>query len=59
MMIDRLDNITWTVQRVYAFKRAYFNAVNHSQSQFTFDGKQFVTAYAKYLIEYLAQRGIK
>lgn len=36
------------------FKRAYHYAVSQKQESFTFDGNEYMTAYAMYLIEYLA-----
>jgi hypothetical protein len=35
------------------FKKAYNEAVANGKDQFTFMGNEFVTGYAKYLIEYL------
>lgn len=34
-------------------KKAYNKAVEHSEEQFTFNGNELLTAYAKYLIQYL------
>lgn len=34
-------------------KRAYQLAVNSNQESFMFEGNEYVTNYAKYLIEYL------
>lgn len=36
-------------------KFTYSNAVKNHQDQFTFEGNEFVTSYARYLIEYLEQ----
>jgi hypothetical protein len=33
-------------------KNEYQNAVNNSKETFIFDGNEFLTNYAKYLIEY-------
>ena len=46
--------IQWTQSRVAKFKQAYQQAVTNQVETFLFEGNQFVTAYAKYLLEYLA-----
>lgn len=38
------------------FKEAYKKALDNNDEAFTFDGHEFVVAYAKYLIEYLDER---
>jgi hypothetical protein len=35
------------------FRKAYESAVKANKDSFTFDGNEFVTNYAKYLLEYL------
>lgn len=46
-------SILWTIGRLERFKLAYNNAVKNNDEQFKFDGYDFLTGYAKYLIEYL------
>lgn len=45
--------ITWTADKLKRLKGAYQQAVEATDDEFSFDGNQFVTNYAKYLIEYL------
>jgi hypothetical protein len=40
--------------KVKALKKAYALALLHGADQFEFDGHELLTAYAKYLLEYLA-----
>jgi hypothetical protein len=39
-------------------QKAYDAAVKAGADQFTFEGNEFVTNYAKYLLEYLKNEGI-
>lgn len=48
-----MDTITFDTRKREALRRAYGKAVEAKLEQFTFDGHEFVTAYAKYLLEYL------
>jgi len=50
------SSIVWTRQMLWRFKKAYFKAVKERQVCFMFDGHEFVTDYAKYLISFLANR---
>ena len=45
--------IDWTLPMLRRFKKAYGRAVADKKDSFVFDGNEFVTDYAKYLIEYL------
>jgi hypothetical protein len=45
--------IEWTPVQLASFKRAYNDATKASAAQFKWQGHDFLTAYAKYLIEYL------
>ena len=47
-------NINYTPAKVRALRHAYTQAVKAGQEQFTFEGNEYVTGYAKYLLEYLA-----
>lgn len=40
-------------------KKAYKNAVEKKAEQFTLDNKEYVTGYAKYLIQYLEMQKVK
>lgn len=53
MDIDGRPMIEWTRGRLSQFKKAYAEADANHTEQFTFMGHVFLTAYAKYLIEYL------
>jgi hypothetical protein len=48
------DFITWTPEKFTAFDKAYKKALKDGKEQFVFEDRDFVTGYAKYLIEYLA-----
>jgi hypothetical protein len=45
--------MTWTADKLKAFKRAYNKAVKEAKTEFDFLGNVILVAYAKYLIEYL------
>lgn len=45
--------LKWTLNKFISFKKAFNIAFETSQEYFWFDGHQFLTSYAKYLIEYL------
>ena len=47
------NTISWTPEMLERFKAEYDRAVENNISQFVFEGNNFVTGYAKYLIEYL------
>lgn len=55
-MITGTVIIDWTPDLLRKFKREYNKAVKTGAEQFTFDDHDFVTDYAKYLIEYLEGR---
>jgi hypothetical protein len=46
-------NIEFDRKKLIKLKRAYTKAVNAGQDMFVFEGREWVTAYAKYAIEYL------
>lgn len=54
-MSDRQE-ITFTPDKVRAFKRAYAEAVKQGVEQFKFEDKDFLVVYAKFLIEFLDQQ---
>ncbi len=45
--------IHWTWAMLQMFKRSHKVALDGNREQFVFEGREFMTAYAKYLIEYL------
>lgn len=47
------NTITFDRQKLINLKRAYTNALKDSKEIFVFEGQQILTAYARYLIEYL------
>ncbi len=51
--------IEWTQPKFRRFKAEYARQSKAGADTFSFDGNEFVTAYAKYLIEYLKMRGLK
>jgi len=50
------EQVEFTPESFKLFKDAYQKAENAEDEMFTFDGRQYVTNYAKYLIEYLAPK---
>jgi hypothetical protein len=50
-MADR-EYINWTPEKLAQFKKAYQLHAD-PKATFVFEDKEFVVAYAKYLIEYL------
>jgi len=58
-MAPNKNYITWTRPKLKRFKEAYQSAmatgevIGHDPETFTFEGNEFVPAYAKYLIEFL------
>jgi hypothetical protein len=50
-------NVVATVEfnaaRRELLRKAYNDAVESEQKVFTFDGNEYLTAYAKYMLEYL------
>lgn len=51
--LDAQGSILWDRPMLERFKAVHDNMAQMGVKEFTFDGHQFVTAYAKYLIEYL------
>lgn len=45
--------ITFTRKKLKALTRRYNEAVEKKEEQFVFEGSELLTAYAKYLIQYL------
>jgi len=49
-------HIVWTREKLARLIKTHAEAVRTGQAEFDFEGNHFVTAYAKYLIEYLTGR---
>ena len=45
---------SFTLPKLRRLQEAYSAAVSHKKVSFMFDGKEYLTEYAKHLIEYLA-----
>lgn len=48
--------IAFTPEKLEELRKAYKQAVEDGEDEFTFDGHLFYIEYAKYMIEYLTQR---
>ena len=47
------NELTLDKQGLISLKKSYQQAVKSKKKSFRFDGKEMVTGYAKYVIEYL------
>lgn len=47
------ETVAFTSQKRDALRVAYNRAVGKGQEKFTFNGREYLTAYAKYVLEYL------
>jgi len=54
-----IHQVEWDRPKLDRLKNAYANAVTDEQEQFEFEGLEFVTGYAKYLIMYLEAEFVK
>ena len=45
--------VTFDLPKIVRLRTAYEQAVREGKEQFTFEGHDYVTDYAKYLLEYL------
>jgi hypothetical protein len=50
---NNMSVITFTEESFVVFQQSYESAVKNHQSSFFFDGKEFLTDYAKYVIQYV------
>lgn len=48
--------MTFDERKLGALKRAYQEAVQKKRDSFEFEGEQLLTAYAKYLVEFLEEK---
>ena len=53
---SKMDEISLNFDSMRSLMRAYHIAVEGSHDTFKWEGKEFVTAYAKYLLEYAENR---
>ena len=51
-MDQTIDTLTITRRGLMELKRLYAHAVLSGDEQFIFEGREVLTAYAKYVIEY-------
>jgi len=55
-----VEQLSFTEPRAKALKKEYEAAVNANKESFLFEGKhEFVTAYAKYMLEHLKNQGFE
>lgn len=47
------ETVNFTREKRDALRRAYDRAAGKGQVQFMFEGREYLTGYAKYLLEYL------
>ena len=47
------NTVTFTPESYKLFKQEYDKAVSNHQTQFKFEGNDYLTVYAKYVCEYL------
>lgn len=50
------NTVTFTKKEFVGLKKAYELAVKQEAKSFTYDGNEYVTGYAKYLLEYLTPK---
>lgn len=56
--MEGTDNwtINWTVEKLEELKKLYNKAKSDKQVTFFFEGKEILTNYSKYVIEYLEDK---
>jgi hypothetical protein len=52
-MSDKINKVTFDRPKIERLTSAYEQAVKESKKEFTFEGQDYVTDYAKHLLEYL------
>lgn len=50
-----MNNVYFDTDKISLMKKAYEKAKEKQQESFMFDGDEYLTAYAKYLLQYLEQ----
>jgi hypothetical protein len=53
MNMPERETVSFDRPTLNRFKKAYAKAPDDKDASFTFDGREYVKAFAKYLIEYL------
>jgi hypothetical protein len=48
-----METITFDRRKVEQFRKAYNRARTAGETQFVFDGHDFLVSYARYMLEYL------
>jgi hypothetical protein len=48
-----MDYVNFDVAKRENLRTAYDTAVEQNKESFTFDGREYLTAYAKYVLQYL------
>lgn len=48
------SKVNWTETKLNRFKESFSRAVKQEKEIFLFEGSEFVTGYARYLIAYLS-----
>lgn len=51
-----MTNVTFDEEKLRRLKKAYDEAVKNQKDSFFFDGQEYLTSYAKYLIEFLTTK---
>ena len=54
-----MTRVQFTIESARALKKRYDLAVKLEEKQFTFEGKEYMTEFAKYVLEYLKQQGLE
>ena len=54
--MNKEDIIEFTLEKYMRFKKRYHEAVGKGEKEFIFEEKEVLTAYAKYLLEYLKSK---
>ena len=51
--VSQVAEVTFTTESVARLRERHTAALEHGEDQFTFEGNDYVTAYAGYLLQYL------
>jgi hypothetical protein len=52
-MKDTHNRIEWDEEKYRAFQRRYDEAINKNEEMFVFQDREYITLFAKYVLEYL------
>lgn len=50
------EQVEFDADKYHGLRRAYATAVDDNQDRFLFEGNEYATSYAKYLLEYLTTK---